>query len=199
LATVILRPTSDHTIVTFLRSSGTDDWYTYIDEETYSDTDYLHFTSTTLAGSLRFNWSDSGIAAGSTINSVTAKFRICKGNASTKGQRTYSYYWGSGTYGGVTDAYVDFTAVQIAMTTNPATSAVWTIAELDALTSGISTTTGNSYATDPTKISHLYLEVDYTAGVGPAKLKTWNGLATAKIKTINGLEIAKVKTINGLP
>jgi hypothetical protein len=40
----------------------------------------------------------------------------------------------------------------------------------------------------------------YTAGgaAGPAKLKTWNGLATAKIKTINGLEIAKVKTINGL-
>ena len=36
------------------------------------------------------------------------------------------------------------------------------------------------------------------AAAGPAKLKTFNGLATAKIKTINGLAIAKVKTINGL-
>lgn len=43
------------------------------------------------------------------------------------------------------------------------------------------------------------LVVTYTASAaGPAKLKTWNGLATAKIKTINGLAIAKVKTINGL-
>ncbi len=33
---------------------------------------------------------------------------------------------------------------------------------------------------------------------GPAKLKTWNGLATAKIKTVNGLPIANWKTINGL-
>jgi hypothetical protein len=41
------------------------------------------------------------------------------------------------------------------------------------------------------------IHCDYTTG-GPAKLKTWNGLATAKIKTINGLAIAKVKTINGL-
>jgi hypothetical protein len=37
-----------------------------------------------------------------------------------------------------------------------------------------------------------------TVAAGPAKLKTWNGLATAKIKTIDGLVIAKVKTINGL-
>jgi len=40
---------------------------------------------------------------------------------------------------------------------------------------------------------------DPNAVSGPAKLKTFNGLATAKIKTINGLAIAKVKTINNLP
>lgn len=42
------------------------------------------------------------------------------------------------------------------------------------------------------------LVVTYTVPAGPAKLKTWNGLAANKIKTVNGLEIAKVKTINGL-
>ena len=34
--------------------------------------------------------------------------------------------------------------------------------------------------------------------VGPANLKTWNGLATANIKTINQVAIASVKSINNL-
>jgi len=38
----------------------------------------------------------------------------------------------------------------------------------------------------------------WTEIVGPAKLKTRNGLTLAQIKSINGLEIAKVKTLNGL-
>lgn len=37
-----------------------------------------------------------------------------------------------------------------------------------------------------------------TAPLGPANLKTFNGLAKASIKTINGLAIASVKSINGL-
>jgi hypothetical protein len=49
-------------------------------------------------------------------------------------------------------------------------------------------------------VDHIRITVYYTgAAAGPAKLKTWNGLAVAKIKTINGLAIAKVKTVNGLP
>jgi hypothetical protein len=63
----------------------------------------------------------------------------------------------------------------------------------------------NSYSTptNPTDYSNTTrkntLYATYTAAAsGPAKLKTWNGLATAKIKTINSLAIAKVKTINGL-
>jgi hypothetical protein len=60
---------------------------------------------------------------------------------------------------------------------------------------------GKSFASsDHTTASYRpKLVVNYTtAASGPAKLKTWNGLATAKIKTINGLDMAKVKTINGL-
>jgi hypothetical protein len=36
------------------------------------------------------------------------------------------------------------------------------------------------------------------APVGPANLKTFNGLAKADIKTIEGLAIGSVKTVNGL-
>jgi hypothetical protein len=63
----------------------------------------------------------------------------------------------------------------------------------------------NSYTTptNPTDAAHvsflLSIYATYTAAAsGPAKLKTFNGLATAKIKTINSLAIAKVKSINGL-
>src|SRR5690606_29382040 len=34
--------------------------------------------------------------------------------------------------------------------------------------------------------------------VGPANLKTRNGIAKANIKTINGIDIANIKTINGI-
>lgn len=34
--------------------------------------------------------------------------------------------------------------------------------------------------------------------VGPANMKTWDGLATASVKTMDGLAIASVKTWNGL-
>jgi hypothetical protein len=36
------------------------------------------------------------------------------------------------------------------------------------------------------------------AAVGPASIKTVNGLSIASVKTVNGLAIASVKTINGL-
>lgn len=39
---------------------------------------------------------------------------------------------------------------------------------------------------------------DYTAVVGPANVKTVDGLALASVKTVDGLAIASVKTINGL-
>ncbi len=42
------------------------------------------------------------------------------------------------------------------------------------------------------------LVVTYTTVVGPANVKTYNGLAAASVKTINGLAIASVKTYNGL-
>ena len=42
------------------------------------------------------------------------------------------------------------------------------------------------------------LVITYTILVGPANLKTWDGLATASVKTIDGLAMASVKTWNGL-
>jgi hypothetical protein len=66
-------------------------------------------------------------------------------------------------------------------------------------TNGYATTAPSSIAIGSHDTNKYSIHCDYTASAsGPAKLKTWNGLATAKIKTINGLAIAKVKTINGL-
>lgn len=42
------------------------------------------------------------------------------------------------------------------------------------------------------------LVITYTAPVGPANMKTFNGLAAASVKTVNGLAIASVKTWGGL-
>lgn len=42
------------------------------------------------------------------------------------------------------------------------------------------------------------LSITYTIPVGPAGMKTHNGLAAASVKTIEGLAIASVKTKNGL-
>lgn len=42
------------------------------------------------------------------------------------------------------------------------------------------------------------LFITYTTAVGPANVKTYNGLAAASVKSVNGLAIASVKTFNGL-
>lgn len=52
--------------------------------------------------------------------------------------------------------------------------------------------------TTPAAAQMIEFAVIPVAAVGPANVKTWNGLAIASIKTVNGLAIASVKTINGL-
>lgn len=66
------------------------------------------------------------------------------------------------------------------------------------------TTTAGSYSMTETAILGgtsmvlLVAEVIPSADVGPANLKTWNGLAKASVKTVNGLALVSIKTINGL-
>jgi hypothetical protein len=94
------------------------------------------------------------------------------------------------------------TAYQICMWTDSVTNLYY-----DSTGSDIYSYLVKAYGTWPTNTTgftnstglKFSIYATYTTGAaGPAKLKTWNGLATAKIKTINGLAIAKVKTINGL-
>lgn len=44
----------------------------------------------------------------------------------------------------------------------------------------------------------IMFSVAPSAAVGPANMKTWDGLAKASVKTMDGLAIASVKTWNGL-
>lgn len=58
-----------------------------------------------------------------------------------------------------------------------------------------------SRALTSTEITTLYNNgsgLQYPFILGPANLKTFNGLAAASIKTVNGLAIASVKSINGM-
>lgn len=57
-------------------------------------------------------------------------------------------------------------------------------------------TNGYSYPT-PGAYAYSLIEIRQTS-LGPANLKTINGLAEASIKTVNGLASASVKTFNGL-
>jgi len=58
-----------------------------------------------------------------------------------------------------------------------------------------------SRALSSTEVTALYNSgngIQYPFAVGPANLKSFNGLAKASIKSINGLAIASVKSVNGL-
>jgi hypothetical protein len=58
-----------------------------------------------------------------------------------------------------------------------------------------------SRALSSTEVTSLYNSgngFQYPFAVGPANLKSFNGLAKASIKSINGLAIASIKSVNGL-
>lgn len=63
--------------------------------------------------------------------------------------------------------------------------------DLTDSTANSNTLTNNGSATFST-------DVPFSGAVGPANVKTYNGLASASVKTVNGLAIASVKTFNGL-
>lgn len=49
-----------------------------------------------------------------------------------------------------------------------------------------------------TNVIGVVMSIAPVPAVGPANVKTWDGLAIASVKTVDGLAIASVKTINGL-
>ncbi len=59
-------------------------------------------------------------------------------------------------------------------------------------------TTANAFNLTAVNTPTFSSNVPFTGIVGPANVKTYNGLAAANVKTINGLAIASVKTFNGL-
>lgn len=103
---------------------------------------------------------DTSSLTGKTINSVTVyvKFRSLDpvSNTFQIGIRTNSTdYWSSNKDTVNVTTYILFSQV---WTTNPNTSSVWTVADLDALQAGIKKTNGVGGAA-----TYMYVEVDYTS------------------------------------
>lgn len=190
MATVTIRPDAAGNIMNWNAEGGD---YTRVDE-VVSDGDSTRLYTPTPNNLAQFNLGACGLS-GITINSVTAYLNIrgldpvqCVTQVSL---RTHSTDYLSGNKTWTNQSYHEESNV---WTTNPNTSSAWTVAEVDALQTGMKFISGGGQA-----VTQVWVVVDYTAGAsGPTNVKSVNGIAIANVKSVNGIAIASVKSINGI-
>ena len=171
MATVKIFPTSDYLVSSddwTGSDAGEENFYSYIDEEEASDTDYIYTTEVgDTSYSAYFNFSSTGIPAGSTINSVDIYIRDKISNTKQGSNwsfrayinSTYYYFGDLGTWTAGTAFDIDTSDI----TTNPYTETTFTIEELNNLIAGVDIY-DESDDGRIASISQLYIEIDYTEG-----------------------------------
>jgi hypothetical protein len=150
MTVLTLRPTSDDSRWSAI-PGGTE--YSCVDEVVASDDDYIR--ATTWMAYTMFGFPDHTTESG-TINKVTLFSRQYASDTSAFKFRCNGNYVSADI--AITTTPTLYSKIY---TTNPATSAAWTWAEIDALTAGVrGYETGNA---SDSMCSQFYVEVDYTA------------------------------------
>lgn len=150
-------------------------WWSLVDEAVANDSDYVQAGA---AGKFRCACTD--MPAGLSVLSVTVLHRTkFAGAASDQQVRPYLYIGGaqySGSWVNVTSGYTSFTDSSYTWTTNPATSAPWTPAQINALEIGweYDTAGGETCQVSQLKATVSYVptppSVDVTRHIGSVAL-----------------------------
>jgi hypothetical protein len=146
------------------------------------------------------------IPTGSTINGISVQI---EGKADNSGQPMLLGRLGSWSGSAFTQKggykYCDYRfsetdTVRVLGSSSELWATTWTASDLNASTFGCEFILRNDLGgTFTSTVDYIEVTVTYTEAVGPAALKTVNGLAVASVKTLrSGLAIASGKTFNGL-
>ncbi len=142
---------------------------------TANDGDTNYISDTTLNNAQTYVFANAGVPAGSTINSIsvvayakassgtpTIKFRTEKGNGNNNLRDSATNITLTNTY----------TAYTNQMTTNPFTSAAWTLAEVNSWTSHFGVIKTSSTGT--VAVTQIYVVVNYTPQSSLGAALSWN-------------------------
>jgi len=174
MATEILRPNAagDETALSLYPNSGEANWED-VDEETPDELDTrVYKTGTSYTRDL-YNLPSHSVGSG-TINFIKIYFRCqrpgsgtsCKAKPSLKSDSTVT----DGTEVTLTSSWVTYSEQ---WSTNPADSAAWSWADIDALQIGVSL---KGDGTNPARCTQVYVEVDYTATTSKESSDTGAGV-----------------------
>ncbi len=172
-----------------------------VDETTPNDSDYMTGVSTT-GGSAYclFTFSPFSVPAGSTITNLTIYFRARDWGGGNPRNNIRSSLRVGGTYYHTVSTRVDpgssFTTYSYAYTNNPATSAAWTVADINGTGANPLQQFG-VYSTDlnpDIRVSMVYAQVNYTTTVYDEQIRvdvSWDGgtsWSSQQITTLTGAE-----------
>ncbi|MDD5006415.1 MAG: hypothetical protein PHS33_07975 [Candidatus Omnitrophica bacterium] len=192
MATVTLRPVAD--LVNYGMKDqdfGNTDLYSVVDEVVADDGDYI--TTAAISGEeyyVLWQFGSHGIAAGSTINSLTIYVR--HNDVSIGSVNIYIYSNTSGGDSEVLSITMAYTTHSLTYNTNPLSSSAWTVSDLNLLCSssnelmaGVSTIYSN--------ISQYYIVVDYTEA--SSAYKKFGTITWSSVKKIAGVVEANIKKL----
>jgi hypothetical protein len=177
-------PTSDVTATgTWNGSAGTR--YTAVDD--YPDTTADSLTHGTTAGVIQFGFSAFTVPSGATINSVAVNYYSNKTGAAGNTFGARITVGGTG-YNSATDNQVNGTPTQYTKTwtTNPATSAAWTVDQVNGTGSNNLTAFGANSGTDANPTIVLWsieavVDYDVLASVTPTQITSTTTFGTASV------------------
>ena len=162
MATETLRPNGNDTTGLYNNNSNQVNNYSYVDESSTNDSDYVsNFGTTEEYDTDLYAFPATAIPDGSTINKVTFYARFKHGDGSDYCK--FAYKSGGTTYyssaPNVTTSYAEYSWEQ---TTNQKTGAAWTITNINDLVAGVSLYYNKS--TFGGLCSQFWLVIDYTEG-----------------------------------
>ena len=159
MATVIIRPNSDISIsANATRSSGTNDYYTYIDEATLDTGDYIGApkNQTLIA---KFGWTSSGLVSVDSINSLT----FCADYIQNSTNVTNGYVSGNDNVSQFTFYSGEHPNFKVVLTANPDTGNAWSLSEVESLIGGMQALSSEKYGLT---LYQIYIVVDYEEAAG---------------------------------
>ena len=162
MATETLRPNAAGDLNQCENSGGgpSSNNYTYVDEVSANDADYI-LSFLTSGNYDLYNLPSTAIPAGSVINKITFYGRFKR---HARGGNGYFYYKTGGTaYLSALTLTTSFAEYSLEKTTNPKTSAAWTIDDINGLQIGAClSSASDSKDSYPGYCSQLWIVIDYT-------------------------------------
>ena len=151
----ILRPNADGDLTEFEDLIGAPTHWEAVDEEVADDAT-THVGSDVAGSTDLFALTDSGLAAGTTINSITVYERVRREGSNDEDWQITIRSGNTSAYSPTFSETPTWVERSYQWVTDPNTGGAWTVAAVDALQAGAYVVTG-------VDVSQVYVEVDYLA------------------------------------